>query len=82
MKEKKIRVLRKETSQIKDVLNYLEKGNTLTQKEAYALFGTQRLGGIICELRKMNYDIETKIESVPTKYGTNSNIAIYSMRRE
>ena len=82
MKEKKTRILKKETSQIKDVLDYLEKGNTLTQKEAYSLFGTQRLGGIICELRKMGYGIETTIESVPTRYGTTSNIAIYSMRRE
>ena len=60
------------------VLNYLQTHNVgLTHREAEDLFGIMRLAAIVCVLKKDGYDIRTKSERVPNRYGGHSTIARY-----
>jgi hypothetical protein len=57
-------------TQINDILQHLKDGRRLTQKEAINNYGAYRLSGIIYQLRKQGYDIESIPLSVPTRYKT------------
>ena len=46
-------------SQNKQILNYLSRGQSLTQIEAAELFGVWRLGARIWDLRRKGHDITT-----------------------
>jgi hypothetical protein len=50
------------------VLNYLKSGRPLTSNEALLMFGTNRLGAVIHDLRKQGYAIHTDI--IEVKAGT------------
>jgi hypothetical protein len=53
----------------KEILKYLESGNSITPLEALKLFRCMRLGARINEYRKEGYDIKTKIiESEGKRY--------------
>ncbi|MEE3344038.1 MAG: helix-turn-helix domain-containing protein [Bacilli bacterium] len=45
----------------KQVLNWLQTGNTITNRQAYEKFGIIRLSAIIYDLRGAGYDIRTVI---------------------
>jgi hypothetical protein len=45
------------TTQQTKILNYLQTGNTLTEKQAFRLFKARRLSGRIAELRQAGYPI-------------------------
>ena len=52
-------------TKIADVLEHLQNGGTITQNEAYMLYGVSRLTDIIYDLRKSGYDISSeKVEFV------------------
>ena len=70
-------------SQEKLVLQHLEDYGSITSMEAIKLFGATRLSAIIYNLRhKEGYTIVTEIETVPTRYGTHSNIARYRLQKK
>lgn len=52
-------------SQKKQILNYLNSGKSLTQREASALFDCDRLSGRIFELREEGYRIQTEMITNP-----------------
>lgn len=56
------------------VLDWLKAGKSLTNFQAFKLFGTTRLGAIIYDLRKMGYKIKTIIMN-----GENCQFAVYEM---
>ena len=57
------------------VLNHLKANKTITSLEAIYKFGATRLSAIIFNLRA-NYNIETEMIDVPTRFGT-SRVAKY-----
>ena len=58
-------------TQAKAVLTHLEKHKTLTAKEAKSLYSIGALRSVVCRLRSVGYEIQTK---------RNGHIAIYSMK--
>lgn len=64
-------------NQTNEVIEYLRKHKSLTQRVAFKKFGIQRLGSIIFVLRKRGYEIETEMVYGKTRYGTMSPYAIY-----
>lgn len=51
------------------ILEYLKKGKSLNSKECEKLFGTQRLGAYICNLRKAGYNIIGQNEKGKNRFG-------------
>lgn len=72
MKEQK-----EKKNQTTEVLKYLQSGKYLTQDIAGKLFGTQRLGAIIFNLRKRGHDIRTVMIDGKTRYGDTVKFAKY-----
>ena len=66
-------------SQYDVVLKHLKTGKELSQLEATEKYGILRLGALICVMRKQGYEISTKIERKPNRYGHTSNYAIYKL---
>ena len=62
-------------SQNDEILNYLEKGNTLTALEALKYFGCFRLASRVSDLNKPTYRIVSKM----IKTSTGKRVAQYSM---
>lgn len=68
-------------SQLADVFDFLNAGNTLTSFEAWEKFGITRLSSVIHIIRKEGYPISTEMKSVKTRYGS-TKIAVYSLDKE
>ena len=49
------------TSQTQQILEYLQRGNSITPIDALNLFGSFRLGARIKDLRNMKYPIKSKL---------------------
>ena len=70
------------------VLEYLKKGNSITQKEASELWGCERLGARICELRsridlkEQGYEIVTAMVESVNRYGERVRFGRYWLRRK
>jgi len=63
------------------VLEYLQKGRTLTSEEAWNFFGASRLADIVHKLRKEGYPILTTDTSGKDKFGNKVNFATYKLVR-
>lgn len=59
------------------VIDWLKSGKSLTNFQAFKLFGVTRLGAIIYDLRKMGYKIKTI-----TMNGENCQFAVYVLFME
>ena len=68
-------------SQLADVFDFLNAGNTLTSFEAWDKFGITRLSSVIHLIRKGGYPVSTEMKSVKTRYGS-TKIAVYSLDKE
>ena len=66
-------------SQNETILEYLQKGHTLTQAEAIALFGCYRLGARIYEIRELGFDIRKNMVEAKNRFGDNVRFARYWM---
>lgn len=62
--------------QTRDVLAHLEDGKTITAAQARKLFGIDRLGARIHELKRAGYDVRADLVSVKTRRGK-SRVACY-----
>jgi len=71
MKEKK--------SFTQSVINYMKKGRTLTVLDAWHRFGSFKLSTRLSELARKGYDFERKWKTVKTRYGKETEIAVYKM---
>lgn len=54
--------MKKKLYQREKILHHLQRGKTITQKQAINKFGCYRLSARIAELRTMGYNIVTEIE--------------------
>ena len=75
-------MLQEKMSQSKVVLKHLQSGKELSQLEATERYGILRLGAIIFNLRKEGYNISTRIEHSPNRYGNVSNYGVYKLIEE
>ena len=62
--------MKKQKSQIKDILAYLQRNGSITSMEAFEYFHATRLAAVIFNLRKLGYDITTEICNGKNDYGT------------
>ena len=71
--------IQKKQSQYDVILNHLKEGKEISQLEATQKYGILRLGAIIFNLRRDGYNITSRTEHSPNRYGNISNFAIYKM---
>lgn len=62
--------MKKQKSQIKDILAYLQRNGSITSMEAFEHFHATRLAAVIFNLRKLGYSITTEICNGKNDYGT------------
>lgn len=74
-----VQTIQKKLSQYDVVLEHLKSGKELSQLEATEKYGILRLGAIIFNLRADGYNISTRLEHSPNRYGHPSNYAIYKL---
>jgi len=67
------------TSQKKEVLKYLQAGNTITSMEAIDLFGATRLSAIIYDIKADGYNISTTMVDGKNRYGNSVSYAEYKL---
>lgn len=63
-----------------DIVNYMKEHDYITAKIAYDKFGVERLAGIIFNLRKRGYTIDTVEVTGLTRYGAVTQYARYFLR--
>lgn len=68
--------------QWKIVLAHLQSGQSITSLEAIEKYGFTRLSAIIFILKRMGYKIAKEIIKVPTRYGTETRVARYTLITE
>ena len=61
------------------VFNHLVEHGELTSMDAFKLYGCTRLAAIVCDFRKMGYDILTVDEDWINRYGSHVKYARYVM---
>lgn len=67
------------TSQAMKIIQYMEKHGSITSLEAIRHIGCTRLSGRIFDLKKRGYKISSTMESVPTRTGTDTPVAVYRL---
>lgn len=69
--------------QCKQVIDYLTRHGSITPNEALLSLGIARLGARIWELKERHgFGIKTKLIDVPTRFGTTTKVARYSLGAE
>lgn len=68
-----------DTTQTQLILDHLQKYGKITTWEAITEYGITRLGSRIYDLRKEGYQIKSRSETVKTRLGNKTNIAIYEL---
>ena len=61
------------------LLTYLKKYKHITSLEAIRDLGNTRLSATIFNLRKDGYNIVSKMVKVPTRWGTSTEVAQYTL---
>ena len=61
------------------LFDYLNKGNSITTKDAMYHLGIGDLQGTIRDLKESGVPIESKYISVPTRYGKNATVKEYKL---
>lgn len=75
-------MLKKEKSQIADIITHLRKYKTITSNEAIKKYGATRLSGIIFILKKQGFDIRTELVYGKNRYGNITHYAIYHLEKD
>ena len=72
--------MKNQSSQTKDILNYMISHGGISGAQAFQLFGCMHLPGIIYSLRKQGYEIESITNTSKNRYGRNVNYTVYCYR--
>lgn len=64
-------------TQCEMVLNHIQKHGSITDMEAYQLYGICRLSGRIFDLRQKGYDITTEFIKGKNRYGKKIAYGLY-----
>ena len=67
-------------SQKSEILEHLQKGNSVTRLQALQDFGCFELRARICELQDAGHKIHTDYEMITKANGKKKQIAIYSIK--
>ncbi len=67
-------------SQKSDILEHLQKGNTISRLQALNVFGCFELRARICELQDDGHKIHTDYEMITKANGKKKQVAIYSLK--
>lgn len=70
------------TTQLNEVLAYMQSGNRITSMQAIDKFGATRLSDIIFRLRKSGYNIKTHNIVTKNRYGATTVYAEYELIKE
>ena len=70
------------TTQTQIVLDHLQKYGKITTWEAITEYGITRLGSRIYDLRKDGHKIKSRSETVKTRLGNKTSIAIYELEEQ
>lgn len=73
---------RNKTSQNREILAYMKKGNKITQADAVRMFGCYRLSARIHDLREEGHIIKTTERVEKNRYGHTTNFAEYELIEE
>lgn len=73
--------MKKEKSQLIDVLTYLLTHDSLTSIEAFEKWRITRLADVVYKLRKRGFEVSTELKHGENAYGTYS-YAVYRMGKE
>lgn len=68
-------------TQCDEVLRHLESGRSITPREASRLYGIERLGARIYELRCQGHQITSQMVKVRRRNGGHTRVASYSLIR-
>lgn len=68
-------------TQCERILNYIEETGSITQMDALREFGCMRLASRMCDIKKMGYAVEKKMETAKNRYGEPVSYARYSICR-
>lgn len=63
------------------ILDYLERFGSITQLEAIRDLGIMRLASRMSELKKQGVPFDTKTETVKNRFGENTYITRYSLKK-
>lgn len=69
----------KKKTQKELVLEHLQKGKSITSREAWEAYGCSRLADVIFKLRKEGYAISRETVEGKTKLGANAHYGRYRM---
>ena len=64
------------------ILERMKEGRSITSLEAVEEYGFTRLAAIICQLRKLGYNIRTERIKVLTRHGRYARVARYTLIEE
>jgi hypothetical protein len=64
------------------ILDYMQEFGSITQLEAIRDLGIMRLASRISELKKQGVQIDKKTETVKNRFGENTYIKRYSLKKE
>jgi hypothetical protein len=64
-------------TQCEKILKYIEETGSITQMDALREFGCMRLASRMCDIKKMGYAVEMKMEKAKNRYGDAIKYARY-----
>lgn len=66
-------------TQCKRILQYISETGSITQMDALREFGCMRLASRMCDIKKMGYTVEKKMEKSKNRYGEPISYARYTV---
>lgn len=74
--------MKKNKSQISEIISHLRKYKSITSMEAIKKYGATRLSGIIYVLKERGFGIETELKEVKNRYEHITRIAVYHLIKD
>ena len=68
-------------TQCERILDHLKTQGPITQRQAYELFGCERLGARIFDLREKGYAITRTMITAPNRFGDITRFAQYALEK-
>jgi len=64
------------------LLDYLREYDSITSLESIRDLGNTRLAATVCTLRKKGHDIDSTSVDVPTRWGSTTQVAKYTLKKQ
>lgn len=66
-------------TQCERIIQFIEETGSITQLDALEQFGCMRLASRMCDIKKMGYSVEKKMEKSRNRYGEPISYARYTI---